>query len=165
MPSAPRISGSGKSSAASEPKPVVIQEERASYRGFDEEEDETELDDFELGIDEEEDEEIGATTGASLSAGNRRTAEDIVERLREARGSSVVSAGRLNALHNVIDSQMEPKPLQILIRGVWGVASEKKLKSEQAEALISWGKQDDFVTEAEMVLALFEEDANARSDR
>ena len=163
MPSAPRISGSGKSSAGSEPKPVVIQEERAPYRGFDEEEDETELDDFEVGIDEEE--EVGATTGVSLSAGNRRTAEDIVERLREARGSSVVSAQRVIVLHNVIGDQVQPEQLQALIRGIWGATSERKLKNEQAEALISWGKQDTFDTEAEMVLALFEEDADARSDR
>jgi hypothetical protein len=143
----------------------VIQEERAPYPGFDEEEDGTEIDDIDLDFDEEEEQPFGAGTGAGLSATNRRAAEDIVERLREARGSTVVSGERLKVLHNVIDGQIEAKPLQALIRGVWGATSERKLKNEQAEALIFWGKQDDFVTEAEMVLALFEEDADARSDR
>ena len=68
-------------------------------------------------------------------------------------------------LHNVIDGDIEPEQLQALIRGVWGVTLEKKLKGETVETLISWGKQDDFAMEAEMVLALFEEDANAGSDR
>jgi hypothetical protein len=164
-PAANPAAASSAKNTDSEPRPVVLQEGQAPYPVvFDEEDDETELEDFELGEDEAE-QESNFGTGVGLSAANRGTAEDIVSRLREAGGASLVSASRLNALRNVIIGQLEPEQLQALIRGVWGAASDKKLKSEQAEALISWGKQDDFMAEALMVLALFEEDANASSNR
>lgn len=138
-----------------------VREGQASYPApivFDEEDDESELED--LDFDEDEDEEEETVSGASigLSAAHRGNVEDIVSRLRESGGTALVSATRLKVLHNVVDGQLRPEQLQALIRGVWGAASEKKLKSDQAEALISWGKQDDFVTEAEMLLAHFEEE-------
>lgn len=160
--SPPSQAAGTKSSAASQSKPPTVREERPPYPVFDEEDEELEDFDFD---EEDEDEDAGMGAGIGLSAANRGSAEDIVSGLREVAGSSVVSTLRLKALHNVIDGQVTPEQLQALIRGVWGVASDKKLKSEQAEALISWGKQDEFVTEAEMVLALFEEDGDARSDR
>lgn len=140
---------------ASYPPPIV----------FDEEEDEDELEDldFEEGDEDEQASSFGASVG--LSAAHRDSAENIVSRLRESGGTSAVSPTRLKVLHNVVDGQLQPEQLQALIHGVWGAASEKKLKSEQAEALISWGKQDDFVAEAEMVLALFEEGGDASSNR
>jgi|SRR5579884_724545 len=158
-PTAPAAGGGAKNlreGSASYPSPIV----------FDEEDDESELEDLDFEEDEE-DEEQEASFGASvgLSAAHRRSVEDIVSRLRESGGTTLVSAGRLKVLHNVVDGQLSPEQLQALIRGVWGAASEKKLKSDQAEALISWGKQDDFVAEAEMLLAHFEENGNASSNR
>jgi hypothetical protein len=164
-PAANPAAASSAKNTDSESRPLVLQEGQAPYPVvFDEEDNETELEDFELDEDEEE-QESAFGIGVGLSAVNRGTAEDIVSRLREAGGASLISASRLNALRNVIIGQLEPEQLQALIRGVWGAASDKKLKSEQAEALISWGKQDDFMAEALMVLALFEEDANASSNR
>ncbi|HLI06860.1 MAG TPA: hypothetical protein VKV40_09845 [Ktedonobacteraceae bacterium] len=157
----------GAKQTSGEPRPLILQEEKLPYPVpvvFDEEEDEDEQEDFDLEEDEEE-QEASFGTGVGLSAANRGSAEDIVSRLREAGGSSAVSATRLKALHNVLDGQLTAEQLQALIHGVWGAASEKKLKGEQAEALISWGKQDEFVAEAEMVLALFEENGNASSNR
>ncbi len=159
-PAAPAVGGGAKNlreGSASYPTPIV----------FDEEDDESELEDLDFEEDEEEDEEQEASFGASvgLSAAHRRSVEDIVSRLRESGGTTLVSASRLKVLHNVVDGQLSPEQLQALIRGVWGAASEKKLKSDQAEALISWGKQDDFVAEAEMLLAHFEENGNASSNR
>src|SRR5579885_1368056 len=158
-PAAPPANGAKnlREGSASYPTPIV----------FDEEDDELELEDLDFEEDEEEEEEQEASFGASvgLSAAHRRSVEDIVSRLRESGGTTLVSASRLKVLHNVVDGQLSPEQLQALIRGVWGAASEKKLKSDQAEALISWGKQDDFVAEAEMLLAHFEENGNASSNR
>lgn len=138
-----------------------VREGQASYPApivFDEEDDESELEDLDFDEDEDEEEETVSGASISLSAAHRGNVEDIVSRLRESGGTALVSATRLKVLHNVVDGQLRPEQLQALIRGVWGAASEKKLKSDQAEALISWGKQDDFVTEAEMLLAHFEEE-------
>ena len=41
----------------------------------------------------------------------------------------------------------------------------KKLKVDQVEALISWAKEDDFVSEVEAVLILLEEENYARGNR
>lgn len=155
-PAAAAVGGGAKNlreGPASYPTPIV----------FDEEDDESELEDLDFEEDEEQEASFGASVG--LSAAHRSSVEDIVSRLRESGGTTPVSAGRLKVLHNVVDGQLSPEQLQTLIRGVWGAASEKKLKSDQAEALISWGKQDDFVAEAEMLLAHFEENGDASSNR
>ena len=140
---------------ASYPTPIV----------FDEEDDESELEDLDFDEDEDEEQEASFGAGVGLSAAHRGSVEDIVSRLRESGGTTLVSASRLKVLHNVVDGQIRPEQLQALVRGVWGAASEKKLKSDQAEALISWGKQDDFVAEAELLLAHFEENGDASSNR
>jgi hypothetical protein len=58
----------------------------------------------------------------------------------------------------VIGDQISPVQLQALIHGVWGVSSLNKLKVDQVEELIHWAKQDEFVSEAEAVLILLEEE-------
>jgi hypothetical protein len=156
-PAAPPASGAKnlREGQASYPTPIV----------FDEEDDESELEDLDFDEDEDEEQEASFGAGVGLSAAHRGSVEDIVSRLRESGGATLVSASRLKVLHNVVDGQLKPEQLQALVRGVWGAASEKKLKSDQAEALISWGKQDDFVAEAEMLLAHFEENGDASSNR
>ena len=59
---------------------------------------------------------------------------------------------------NVVDTQISLEQLQELVAGVWNVTSVKKLKVDQVEALISWAKEDDFVSEVEAVLAILEEE-------
>ncbi len=156
-PAVPQANGakSLREGQASYPTPIV----------FDEEDDESELEDLDFDEDEDEEQEASFGAGVGLSAAHRGSVEDIVSRLRESGGTTLVSASRLKVLHNVVDGQIRPEQLQALVRGVWGAASEKKLKSDQAEALISWGKQDDFVAEAEMLLAHFEENGDASSNR
>jgi hypothetical protein len=61
-------------------------------------------------------------------------------------------------LHNVAGSQISDEQLQQLLQGLWATTMEKKLKVDQVEALISWAKEDDFVSEADAVLALLEEE-------
>ena len=88
-----------------------------------------------------------------------------LDELKEVRGASLASQGRLTVLQNVLNSQISDQQLQHLIQHVWGVTSVKKLKVDQIEALISWAKEDYFVEEVEAVLALIDgEESHARSD-
>ncbi len=88
-----------------------------------------------------------------------------LDELKEARGTSLASQGRLTVLQNVLNSQISDQQLQHLIQHIWGVTTVKKLKVDQIEALISWAKEDFFVEEVEAVLALIDgEESHARSD-
>lgn len=88
-----------------------------------------------------------------------------LDELREVRGTSLASPGRLTVLQNVLNSQISEEQLQHLIQSAWGVSNVKKLKVDQVEALISWAKEDFFIEEVEAVLALIDEEgSNARSD-
>jgi hypothetical protein len=89
-----------------------------------------------------------------------------LDELKEVRGTSLASQGRLTVLQNVLNSQINDQQLHHLIEQVWGVTSVKKLKIDQIEALIAWAKEDLFVEEVEAVLALIDgEQPHARSDR
>ncbi len=119
---------------------------------------------FDEEIDLDEDEEIEFLP--DLTDQERAFAEDVLSRLKEARGSSAASDTRLKVLNTVINKQISDEQLLQLIQGVWGVTALKKLKNDQVEALISWAKAaDDFITEADIVLALIQEEQYARSDR
>ena len=120
---------------------------------------ESEEDDFGLDNVEEVEEPL------ALSVHERAIAENVLSRLREARGSNVASDNRLKALKNVVGDQLSNEQLLQLIQGVWSVNGLKKLKNDQVEALISWAKEDDFMNEAEVVLAVLQEDEYARGDR
>jgi hypothetical protein len=88
-----------------------------------------------------------------------------LDELKEIRGTSPASQGRLTVLQNVLNSQISDQELHHLIEYVWGVTSEKKLKVDQVEALISWAKEDNFLEEVEAALALIDgEESHARSD-
>lgn len=93
-----------------------------------------------------------------LNPSSRNRAKAIVDKLREARGATVVNPGRLQVLHNVISDQINEEQLLTLIHRLWGVSILKRLKVDQVEALIYWAKEDDFVNEVDAVLALFEEE-------
>jgi hypothetical protein len=119
---------------------------------------------FDEEIDLDEDEEMEFLP--DLTDQERVFAEDILSGLKEARGSSAASDTRLKVLNNVINQQISNEQLLQLIQGVWGITALKKLKNDQVEALISWAKAaDDFIAEAEIVLALIQEEQYARSDR
>ena len=136
-------------------KHAVIHDNPPAY-AFDEEID------LEQEIDLPEDEEVEFVP--ELTKQERELAEEVLNKLRDARGSSLASDMRLKVLHNVTDSQVSEEQVLQLAQGVWGVTSLKKLKNDQVEALISWAKTDDFVGEAENVLLLIQEEQYARSD-
>jgi hypothetical protein len=115
-------------------------------------------------FDEEEDEELKEEKEEE-SEERQVIARLKLDDLKEVRGTSLASQGRLTVLQNVLNSQISEEQLQRLIQYVWGVTSVKKLKVDQIEALISWAKEDYFVEEVEAVLALIGgEESYARSD-
>lgn len=134
---------------------AVIRETPPTYPpAFDEE-----LDDVDIEFADE-------TDGyPQLTEHEREIAGEILKKLQDAKGSSVASQERLKVLNNVIGGQISDEQLQQLMQGVWKVNSTKKLKNEQVEALVYWGKDDNFIEEVELVLALLEEGDYARSDR
>ena len=114
---------------------------------------------------DEEDEEIEEEEGMKSEV-QTAIARIKLDELKEVRGASVASPGRLMVLQNVLNSQISDEQLQRIIQSAWGATSVKKLKVDQVEALISWAKQDFFLDEVEDVLDLIdEEESYARSDR
>ncbi len=133
---------------------------------FDEEEDFEDVlasieDDGEL--DESELEALGQQR--ELTPHERMHAKDLVSKFRESQGAAVANPARLKVLNNVTDGQISEEQLQDLAEGIWGVSSFRKLKVDQVESLISWAKEDDFITDTEVVLLLLEEEAFARGNR
>lgn len=121
--------------------------------------------DEELGPEDEEELE-DLTQIRDLTPQERARARSLLNRLQEARGTTTASSSRLQALKNVIDTQISDSQLQELVAGVWGVTSLKKLKIDQVEALITWAKvEDDFVNDVEAILLLLEEERYARGNR
>lgn len=134
----------------------MVRDEPHRYK-FDEEEDDDEG--AELRIEDDDDDDGGDKEQRLAMARIK------LDELKEVRGASAANPARLAVLHNVMNSQINDEQLQRLMQATWGVTSVKKLKVDQAEALISWAKEDYFVEEVEAVLDLLdEEEPYARSD-
>lgn len=157
-PSSPQVNsrttGNGSEVGRSEPNIRNMREIRPAYV-FEEEDDPDEDEEIHDDLDDDELDEFGLSE--ELTAQQRARARTVINRLRESRGATTVNPSRLQALSNVADSQISKQQMQDLVSGVWGVTSLKKLKVDQVEALISWAKEDDFVSEVEAVLTLLEE--------
>jgi len=117
---------------------------------------------FDEEVEPDEDEELedleDLDLPRELTAQERVRARHKLDSMREARGATVTSQGRLQVLSNIAGTQISQEQLQDLITGVWSVNSVKKLKVDQTEMLISWAKEDDFVSEVEAVLTILEEE-------
>ena len=139
---------------------AVVRDVPPAYPAFDEEIDLENLDEeLDLG------EDAGIEFLPELTDQERGIAEDVFNRLKDVRGTSTASDARLRALHNVVSGQISDEQLLQITEGVWGINAIKKLKSDQVETLISWAKQDEFITEAEILIMLLQEGQYARSDR
>jgi len=136
---------------------AVIRDNPPAY-AFDEEIDL----DAEQEIDLQEDDEVEYVP--ELSNQERELAQEILNKLKDARGSSFASESRLKVLHNITDSQVREEQLLQLVQGIWGIPALNKLKNDQVEALISWAKADNFDSEVDLVLLLIQEEQYARSD-
>jgi len=136
---------------------AVIRDNPPAY-AFDEEIDL----DAEQEIDLQEDDEVEYVP--ELSNQERELAQELLNKLKDARGSSFASESRLKVLHNITDSQVREEQLLQLVQGIWGIPALNKLKNDQVEALISWAKADNFDSEVDLVLLLIQEEQYARSD-
>lgn len=128
-----------------------------TYR-FDEELDADDLPEDEPISFEDDDLDEDLLDSSTLSPQERIQARIKINELREIRGATTANPTRLQALYNVVDGSISRDKLDILTAGIWGTTILKKLKVDQLEALISWGKQDDFANEAEAVLKVLEEE-------
>ena len=129
----------------------TVNEDEHAYAAFDEE--------VEPGDNNEQEDELeNFDFPRELTVQERVQARNKIDNLREHRGAAPSSAGCQQVLLNVVDTQINADQLQDLIAGVWNVTTIKKLKVDQVEELISWAKEDDFVSEVEAVLAMLEED-------
>lgn len=107
--------------------------------------------------EEEEDDEAEEAPGGNSEDENGMSealARIKIDDLRENRGTAIVSPARLTVLHNLLDSQISDGQFQQLIEGLWNINSDKKLKQDQVEALISWAKEDYFDDEVRAVIAV-----------
>jgi hypothetical protein len=123
-------------------------------RGFDEEEELEDLDDSD-----------NSSVVSEISSEQLGRARDKISALRQMQGATVTSEARLRALRNAADDEVSDGQLQDLVLGVWNIATLKKLKKDQVEALISWAKEDDFLSEIKAVLFVLEEERYARGNR
>jgi hypothetical protein len=135
-----------------------VPEPAPSVRGFDEEVDGSE----EL---EDLDEFDNLSLSSEISPERLGRARDKISALRGMQGATVASAARLQVLRNTADDEVTTEQLRQLVAGVWNIQALKKLKVDQAEALISWAKEDDFLNEVEAVLIVLEEERYARGNR
>jgi hypothetical protein len=119
----------------------TLREVPRSYK-FDEEE------------EDDEAEEAQDGTGEDENGMSEALARIKIDELRENPGTAVVSPARLTVLHNLLDSQISDEQFQQLIEGLWNINSDKKLKQNQVETLISWAKEDYFEDEVRAVIAV-----------
>lgn len=155
----PDTNGASRQQASRPPTVNNVRDGRAAY--FDEEE---EFEDILAELEEGNDLEVIGQP-RELTPQERLHAKDLVSKFRESQGAAVANPARLRVLSNVTDGQASEEEIQDLIQGIWGMSSVKKLKVDQVESLISWAKEDDFMTDVEIVLLLLEEEALARGNR
>jgi hypothetical protein len=135
----------------------AVRESGRAYR-FDEEE-------------EEDDRESASDAGKAAHAGTPagQTGDDAdgmssalarikIDDLKAIHGNTAASPGRINVLHNVLGDQISDEQFQELLERIWHTSSDKKLKQDQVEALISWAKEDYFEDEVRAVLAVLNEE-------
>ncbi len=145
----------------SSPAPIIREQPR-----FEEEDEEDEdLPDFTDLDDEDEEEEMPGLVANELRGEGRDRVRSRLAQLRSIQGKDKVSKERTSVLKNVTH-ELDSEERRTLIQGIWGPDATRTLRVEQAEALISWGKEDDFSKEAqEMLKILAEEKEYASSDR
>lgn len=99
------------------------------------------------------DEEEDTYDEPEVPATNHWSGKLKLDELKELRGNTAASAGRLKVLDNVMGSQVSTEQLQKIMQAAWGITAVKKLKTEQVEGLISWAKEDSFEEEVKSLLA------------
>lgn len=89
---------------------------------------------------------------ASVAGGEESRASELLARLRAVQGGGSPTTQQRTAYRNIIVQEMGETKAANLVRGVWRVTPER-LGPEQMDELLSWGKQDTFGDDAELVIA------------
>lgn len=79
-------------------------------------------------------------------------ASQLLGRLRSAQGGGSPTSQQRTAYRNIVVQEIGETKATGLVRGIWRVTPER-LGPEQMDELLSWGKQDTFSDDAELVLA------------
>jgi hypothetical protein len=108
---------------------------------------------------------IAATDDAPTSSGSLRTqAMRQIGKLRSTTGGGTASDYQRNAYRNIVEHQLGKSKAATLVRGLWRTTVDH-LTAGQLDALIRWGKEDEFAVEAVQVLsALQAEQRRAAQD-
>lgn len=89
---------------------------------------------------------------ASPAGGEGSRATELLARLRAAQGGGSPTTQQRTAYRNIIVQEVSETQAAALVRGIWRVTPER-LGPEQMDELLSWGKQDTFSDDAQLVLA------------
>ena len=89
---------------------------------------------------------------AAPATGENTRAAQLLTRLRAAQGGGVPTSQQRTAYRNIIVQEVGETMATALVRGVWRVTPER-LGPEQMDELLSWGKQDTFSDDAQIVIA------------
>ena len=93
------------------------------------------------------------TSKKTVEAGeDRGRALQIVGQMRKASGGGAATSMQKSAFRNIIQNELGEQDARALVQGLWKAPMER-LGAEQLDALLSWGKQETFGEEAQLVLA------------
>jgi len=96
---------------------------------------------------------------AARGAANAR-ALDLIKQKRSASAGGTASAQQRTAYRNIIVTELGEANARALIQGLWRVTPER-LGPDQYDELISWGKQDTFADDVQLVLAALDAERQA----
>jgi hypothetical protein len=96
--------------------------------------------------------EVGEARGRALY---------IVGQMRKASGGGAATSMQKSAYRNIIQNELGEQNARALVLGLWKAPVEK-LGAEQLDALLSWGKQETFGEEAQLVLAALRSERSSR---
>lgn len=87
-----------------------------------------------------------------LSLPQRARARELIARLRATAAGGTPTRAQMIAYANIVVDQLGATAATGLVQGLWGTQVER-LGTDQLNALIQWGKDDDFAEEAPAVAA------------
>jgi hypothetical protein len=102
------------------------------------------------------------SSAKAVEAGEARgRALQIVGQMRKASGGGAATSMQKSAYRNIIQNELGEQDARALVQGLWKSPAER-LGAEQLDALLSWGKQETFGEEAQLVLAALRAERTSR---
>jgi hypothetical protein len=93
------------------------------------------------------------SAGSAFTPAQKARARELVAAFRAVTAGGSPARSQHTAFANVVADQLSAATAATLVRGLWGQPPER-LGTDQLDAVIRWGKQDEFAEEAPVVLAL-----------